>query len=82
MNNNIKGHWYCFTYIGTDLKTNTHGAYASAYSSYTKNFVTLRMINNNKQHAGLKNDAVLLSVSYLGYMTKEEFDGSDLGKIK
>jgi hypothetical protein len=65
-------HWYSFTY--------TSGAEAgSTYTGYEGKGVTLKMIQDNKANAHMPVPSVLLSVCYLGYMTKEEFtEGADL----
>ena len=67
-------HWYCFSYIGKDIKTGLT-ANGCTYSGYTEEGVTLQAITENKQNAGVTDDAVLISVSYLGKMTKEVFTG-------
>lgn len=68
-------HWYCLSYIGKDI---LHGlnANASIYIGYKQKGITLSEIERNKGEAGLKNDAVLISATYLGYMTREQFTGA------
>lgn len=65
-----KQYWYCLSYIGrTD---NMATAYYCAYVGCNeKDKITMQSAMSKSD---LK-DAVLLSVSYLGYMTKEEFTG-------
>lgn len=65
-------HWYCFSYIGKLLKDGSH-CNACTYTGYEHKEVTLGMIKENKRNAGVADDAVLISVSYLGHMTREEF---------
>lgn len=68
----MKKHWYSFTYLGNSPDTNCR-MYATAVCGYEKkDFITLLEINRNKYESGLDDKAVLLSVSYLGKMTKEE----------
>lgn len=69
-----KSHWYCFAYIGNDLNSNL-ACHASTYTGYKNKKVTMDRIMKNKAHAGVTDEAVLLSVSYLGYMSNEEFKG-------
>lgn len=66
MEDNEDGHWYSFTY--------QHGnSIASTYTGYKGKGVTLKMIQDNKGNAKMPIDSVMISVCYLGYMTKAEF---------
>ena len=66
-------HWFCFSYIGRDRVSNQQ-VNACTYTGYEDNNITMAMIKANKENAGVKNDACLISVSYLSHMTKEEFN--------
>lgn len=66
-------HWYCFTYKGKVIECGSP-ADASTYKGYeAKDFITLKMIKDNKRKAGLTDSACLINITYLGYMTKQEF---------
>ena len=68
-----KLHWYSFTYQGKPI--NGYGiSIGGSYAGYSGEGVTLDIIRRNKERAGLERDAILLSTSYLGFMTKEEFE--------
>ena len=63
-------HWYCFSYVGAVDSGLQHGC---SYVGYESENITHRNIKENKRNAGMKDDAVLVSVTRLGYMTKQEF---------
>jgi hypothetical protein len=64
-------HWYCFTFIGDgELGKN---CYASTYTGYSDKKITKARITENKKYAKVTNTAVLISCSYLGFITKVEF---------
>ena len=69
-----KLHYFCFSYAGqeADSKQQCH---ACTYTGYDDKIITRAMIEQNKEYAGVTQNSVLLSVSYLGYMTKAEFSG-------
>ena len=69
-------HWYCFSYIGHGIDDGLT-INVSTYTGYFKKNVTNAMILKNKEYAGVTHTAVLIAVSYLGYMTREEFEGVD-----
>ena len=69
MSENI--HWYAYSYIGKDVFG--HPSNGSVYIGYRDKKITKSRIQNNKKHAGVRDDAVLIAVTYCGYMTKEEF---------
>lgn len=69
-----KKHWFCFSYIGRDEETNQK-VNACTYTGYNHKNITMAMIKANKKNAGVKEDACLISVSYLAHMTKEDFKG-------
>lgn len=64
-----KLYWFCFSYVDNAR------IYASTYTGYSDKSVTLKHIKENKTYAGVSDNAVLLSLSYLGYMTRMEFTG-------
>lgn len=71
-----KKHWYCFTLMG---KTEAEGkdAHASSYGWFDdKDMITKSAIEAAKESSPLRNDAVLVNVSYLGYMDSETFYGA------
>lgn len=69
----VKRHYYCFSYSGRDSLGNSYEA--NTYTGYKEKEITLSIINENKVYAGVSTNAVLISVSYLGYMTVEAFTG-------
>ncbi len=73
----IKKHWFCFSYVGSSNDDGGATAYGSAYVGYLRRGVTRAMIEENKGVAGLSRDAVLVSVSYLGKMTRGTFVGQE-----
>jgi hypothetical protein len=68
-----KKHWYCFAFVGNSVEDGKERR-ACAYTGYPDKLITLPRIQENEQYAGMKHGAVLLSVSYLGYMTKEQVE--------
>ena len=71
-NENQKKHWFCFSYKGEEIETGNNVS-ACTYTGYLYREVTMNMIKENKKIAGLKENAVLIAVSYLGEMTRNEF---------
>lgn len=51
--------------------------YASTYVGYPNKLINKPRIEYQKTQTGLTGNQVLLSVSYLGYMTKKEMIGED-----
>ena len=74
--NNDKKYWYCFSFFGTAL-TGEENARASTYTGYSDQRITMPRLKHAKAHAGVKNDSVLVSCSYMGYMTKTEMLGDE-----
>ena len=70
----IKKYWFCFSFIGNCLEGNGQ-VQASTQTGYLKDKITMGMIKDNKERAGVDSNAAVVSVSYLGYMTKEELKG-------
>jgi hypothetical protein len=68
-----KKHWYCFAFVGVS-EENGKECRACAYTGYPDKLITMQKIQENERYAGVKDGAVLLSVSYLGYMTKEQVE--------
>jgi len=66
----VRQHWYCFSY--TDI-AGSISIFASTYTGYIRKGITMQRINENKKNANVRGEAVLVSCSYLGYMTREEF---------
>ncbi len=73
----MKKHWFAFSYTGNNRDGSPGQAWASTYTGYEQrdSNVTMDMIHENKAYADVADDATLISVSYLGYMTREEFTG-------
>lgn len=69
-----KKHWFCFCFIGRDTVTGKTAS-ASTYTGLITKNISLPVINEQKSYSQLADDAVLMSVSYLGEMTREEFLG-------
>lgn len=65
-------HWFCFTYTET---TDAGVVYADTYTGYPTEHVTKQMIEQNKEYAGVTKKAVLMAMSYLGWMPTNEFTG-------
>jgi hypothetical protein len=65
-----KYHYYSFVFTISEEGTTTT---ASIYLGNPKKIVTKSQINSAKKAAGMSSDAVMLSCSYLGKMTKYEF---------
>lgn len=64
-------YFYAFSFEGRHI--NGRPASASVYMCYSKKIITYKKILSAKKEASVCNDAVLIAVSYLGYMTHEEF---------
>lgn len=68
----MKLHYYCFTFYEVQGSASAH---ASAYFGFEQPRVTLKNIAAAKHGAEVSDRATLLSCSYLGHMTSEEFKG-------
>lgn len=67
-----KLHWYCFSYYGRFIGVGE--GYGSVYAGFEdKDNITKGDIDSQKRGAGMINSATLLSCSYLGFMTKRDF---------
>ena len=64
----MKQHWYAYSFLG---QGNT---YSSTYVGYEDNNITMPRIRAAKVFAGVSPDAVVLSVSYLGRMTRAQME--------
>ena len=71
-----KLHYYCFSYIGVSI-SDCQQCYASTYTGYPEKLITVPIIEENKDYAGVLSSATLLSVSYLGHMTKDTLIGGE-----
>lgn len=67
----MKQHWYAYSFLGQG------GAYGSAYIGYEDNNITIPRIRAAKGFADVSPDAVLLSVSYLGHMTRAQMEPAE-----
>ena len=63
-------HWYCLTYCG---EIGGNMAYGSTYCGYKDNHITLSEVGRNRVEAGFNGSATLMSATYLGLMTTQEF---------
>ncbi len=72
-----KLHYYCFSYIGTNLSDGNQ-CYATSYTGYSEKKITQVLIQNNREFAGVDSSAALLGATYLGYMTGEEMRKGDV----
>lgn len=65
----MKKHWWSFVFSQTTNKTTIT---SSVYMGWEQGeYVNIPRINSAKEAAGVSQEAVMLSCSYLGYMTKE-----------
>ena len=67
-----KKHWYAFTFMYSNAVRMCY-VYTSVYIGYNDRNVTLPRIKAAKLAQGIPESAVLMSVSYLGYMSEDEF---------
>lgn len=65
----MKKHWWSFVFSQTTKGATTT---ASVYMGWEQgSYVNVPRINSAKDSAGVSQEAIMLSCSYLGYMTKE-----------
>jgi hypothetical protein len=68
-----KYHWFCLTYFsgrnGIEIGT--------AYVGNIKKGVPRKQIDESKEPARVSKDAALIACSYLGYMTRDQFEYGD-----
>ena len=79
-------HWYCWSFIGLkEPKAGTiadNNCYASAYIGYPqKDNLTLNRIKLAKEAAKMSKDAVVLSVTYLGFVSIKEFEKDESANV-
>lgn len=68
-----KLHYYAFSFIGFN-NASIIKCYTSTYVGMPyKDKITRKDVMKAKQFAGVKPDSVLISATYLGRMTEEEF---------
>ena len=67
----VKQHWFAFSFKDNGNVT------ASTYIGFRTKLVTLAQIALAKESAAVSQNAVLLNVSYLGYMARETMMGPD-----
>ena len=70
-----KQFWYCFSFVGKNAE-NGCSCDSSMYSGLPSRKITKSIIDDNRKYAGVNPEAVVVSISYLGRMTKSEFVGS------
>ncbi len=77
MSDNIKYHWFLFSFIGERSCGGVH--YSNINIGQESKNVTSKDVKNATKYAKSLNDytdsLVITSISYLGEMTKEEFNG-------
>lgn len=67
MINSKKLHWYCFSFLHSNV-------IASSFKGFKeKDKINISDINNARNVAEINGKSVLISLAYLGHMTKEEF---------
>ena len=68
-------HFYAFSFFGENRVTGERNAYGSCYMGYSQQApITRSMIDEAKYNGKMESNSVLLSVSYLGRMTAEQFE--------
>jgi len=66
-----KLHYYNFTFLeATDSKMN----FGTVCVGYPENFVSHPQIDDAKKHANIGDNSVMISCSYLGKMTHDQFE--------
>lgn len=65
-------HYYCFTFEGKTISSNEAGI-SSVYWGLKNKNITYPNMMEAKQLADMNSEAVLLGISYFGYMTAQEF---------
>lgn len=74
VNKNKEQHWYCFSFSGA---ANGVGASASQYLGLETKQIKKMFINYASELTGLDKGAVLISATYLGLMTNEQFTAKE-----
>lgn len=69
----VKKYWFCFSFRG-DFKDGGAGV-ASYYAGFLTKKITEKRIEDSKINLGMKENTVLMSLSYLGFMSRSEFSG-------
>lgn len=64
-------HWFAFSYLGGSLESG-RDSLGSSITGYRNRQINIDRVEENKSHAGVGPDAALLSVSYLGKMTRRQ----------
>ena len=66
-------HWHSFAFMWVEKGTETH--HANAKAGFPDRKITNPHLKELKKSIGAPESAVLLSASYLGYMTEDELTG-------
>lgn len=68
-------YWFCFTFQGVSTRGDAEGrgVVASTYAGLISHNINLATLAEQREQAGVHEDAVLLGTSYLGRMTETEF---------
>ena len=69
-----KLHWFCLSYKGDSIETGLYTD-ASIYYGVADKYITKDIIDKSKPFAGVVDGAALVAASYLGHMTKADFEG-------
>lgn len=67
-----KKYWYAFAF---QFPTETGFGFSSVYSGFDSNLVKKNGIDEARRASRAPDGAVMINCSYLGHMTREEFEG-------
>lgn len=85
MNEEKKYHYYAFSFIGKSIEPEIYPKQvrinASLYWGLENNRVTLKNITKAKELAGVDDDAVLISLCYMGHMTSNEVNENEVKNV-
>ena len=73
MNLTKRLHWYCLIFNGVSLEEGQQCTTSTYTGCSIKDQFTLAAIKKQKAFAKIREDSVLTSITYLGFMTKEQF---------
>jgi len=71
-----KQFWYNFSFHGVSRRTGRKG-YSDCQIPVQNHDITLDVISTAKRAAGMNDQAVFISIHYLGYMSEAEFRGEN-----
>lgn len=71
--NKCRLHWYSLSFVGESIDGGSSITYGSAYKGFDqKDKISVNDIGVARLTANLSDNSTLISVSYLGHMTKKE----------